>query len=495
MVTSQGLVEGPLGAGDASFTLAGRRSYFDVFLRNMAGSEFTAFPYFWDIGGSLDFSWDANNHFRALALGSDDVLGFNITSDQSPDPEFTGEFKLDNRAFTGGASWVNTALSDFTSTLTPYYYQTQIGMNLGTGFNVDNRVYVMGLKEEAEWKAPEWLGLRHDVGFGGSVSRVKYDTQVYFFRNYINGKPSDPTGTTVTAAVVNRSAYLQDRVRLLPFLAATAGLHYDKNDRIAGDVLLPRFGLEYQYDPRTLWKAAWGLYSQFPGGMQIDENFGNPRLSANRAEHAVVSLEKKFSREFTGRVDAYYKKYYNLVVKDPATQDYDNRGLGSARGVELFLREDWGEKFFGWISYAYSKSERLEPPTDEWHAYEYDQPHILTVVASYSITPAWSFGAKLHYNSGPLVQSLLGRYQDAQGVWRPIMSDTYDRRLEDYLRLDVRMDYTWRFEGWRLNAYIETLNLLDRANPAGVTYNKDYSKSEVINNFPRLPYFGIEAEF
>ncbi len=368
-------------------------------------------------------------------------------------------------------------------------------MNIGTGFNVDNRQRVIGIKEEAEWKAGEVLGMRHDLAFGGAAEVVNYQTLMYSFRNYENGVPSDPTGTTVTAQVTNRSAYVQDRVQILPSLAITAGVHYDQDDKIAGDVLTPRLGLEWHYDTRTLWKAAWGLYDQFPGGLQLDPNFGNPSLSTTRAEHTVVSLEKKFSREFTCRLDAYYKRYYDLVVKDPDTLGYANQGLGQSRGIEIFLREDWGEKFFGWISYTYSRSERFGPPVDRWYDYMYDQPHILSLVASYSITPSWSFGIKLHGNSGPLVQSLLGRYQDTRGIWRPILSDTHDQRLGDYLRLDVRMDYSWRFEGWRLNAYLETLNVFNRANPAGVTYSRDYSESYVINNLPQIPYFGLEAQF
>jgi hypothetical protein len=59
----------------------------------------------------------------------------------------------------------------------------------------------------------------------------------------------------------------------------------------------------------------------------------------------------------------------------------------------------------------------------------------------------------------------------------------------------VRMDYAWRFEGWHLSVYLETLNVLNRANPAGLTYNKDYTETRVVNNLPRMPYFGIEAEF
>jgi len=107
------------------------------------------------------------------------------------------------------------------------------------------------------------------------------------------------------------------------------------------------------------------------------------------------------------------------------------------------------------------------------------------MVAHYSFTPAWGLGAKLHYNSGPLEKSLKSAYKDKNGDWHATYSDTYDMRLED----------SWRYEGWRLNAYFEILNLLNRANPSGITYSKDYSESHTVNNFPRIPYFGVEAEF
>jgi hypothetical protein len=502
LVTSQLLLEGPVGIGDASFTLAGRRSYFDLFMKSLmkryTNGGFTALPYFWDLGGSLDFSLDPSNHFRLLALGSDDILGITITEDQARDPNMVGEFRMENRAITSGASWINTAWPDLTSTLTPYYYQTKIDDAMGTGFDVNDQTDVFGLKEEAEWKAGEALGMKHEVGFGGSVEIVDYSTMAYFYKRTTNGVPADPTSTTVTAQNLNRSAYVQDRVQFNPDWAVTAGLHYDKNSIIAEDEVNPRVSLEWQYDSRTLWRAAWGLYDQYPGGLQTDPNFGNPQLSANLAEHTVISLEKKFSREFTGRVDAYYKHYYELVVNDPVAKTYINEGLGDAKGVELFLREDLGEKFFGWISYAYSKSERFGPPTNDWYTYAYDQPNILTLVASYSIKPAWSVGAKLHYNSGPLVKSLKSVTTvtvDGHDYYYPVFSDTYDRRLDDYLRLDIRTDYSWRYEGWRLNAYIEILNALNRSNPAGMTYSRDYSTASVVNNLPMMPYFGIEAQF
>lgn len=499
LVTSQILVEGPLGAGDASFALAGRRSYFDLFMGSLlnryANGGFTVLPYFWDLEGVLDFSLDPANHVRALALGSNDRLGLEITADQARDPSLAGEFSLENGAVMGGASWINTALPGVTSTLTPYGFQTRVAESLGTGFDVDDRTFARGLKEEAEWKAGELWGMKHNLGFGGNLEVVEYGTTAYFYTTSTNGVPTDPASTTVSAQNFNCGAYLQDRIQFHPDWVFTGGIHYDKNSSIAGDRSTPRLGLEWRYDSQTLWKTAWGVYDQFPGGLETDPHFGNPQLSANLAEHGVLSLEKKFSRELTGRIDAYYKRYDELAVYDSSRKTYVNEGEGTAKGVEVLLREDAGERFFGWISYAYSKSERLRPPTNQWAAYPYDQPNILTLVASWRFTPVWSAGAKVHYNTGLLAKSLVKRYQDGQGIWRAVFSDTYDRRLDDYLRLDVRVDYSWRWEGWRLNLYLEILNLLNRLNPAGVGYSKDYSESHVISNLPRMPYFGLEAEF
>lgn len=155
-----------------------------------------------------------------------------------------------------------------------------------------------------------------------------------------------------------------------------------------------------------------------------------------------------------------------------------------------------GERFFGWISYACSQSERLGPPTNDWSPYQYDQTNIATVVASYKMTPAWGLGLKLHYNTGPLLQSFQYRFLDSGGIWRAKFSDTYDQRLDDYMRLDLRTDYGWRFPQWRLNIYIEALNVLNRANPAGLNYPRDYdAPPDIINNLPIFPYLGVQAEF
>jgi outer membrane cobalamin receptor len=245
----------------------------------------------------------------------------------------------------------------------------------------------------------------------------------------------------------------------------------------------------------TTFRAAWGQYDQFPSGWQLNPDYGNPRLDPEYAYHSVLGAERKFGGGLFGRVEVYDKRYHRLVVGDEGEGNYANTGDGMARGVELFLKESIGERFFGWASYAWSVSKRKQRAGESWARYEYDQPHVATVVGSYALTPAWRVGAKFRYNSGPLYTPVVGRYQDANGDWQPIDGAPYSKRMSDYIRFDIRVEHAFRFSRWKLSLYADVLNVFGRSNPAGMGYSDDYSESRQYNNLPRLPYVGLSGQF
>jgi hypothetical protein len=499
MIMSQALVEGPLGIGDASFTLAGRRSYIDLLLKGYLDSMgFTVVPAFWDAAGTLDFTLGPNNHFKGMVQSSDDFMSLNQTEDEVNNPAFAGNYSINSSGFTSGMSWVNTSLQGIISTLTPYYFRNVQQNTTGATFQntgEDN----FGIKEEAVWDIGELLGMKNELGFGGNLGMIDESDNEYNFKYYSPNTETyaDLTGATINSRLFERGIYLQDNIQINKQWAFIPGVRYDKRDDVAHDTLLPRLRLEFQYDDSTLWKAAWGYYSQFPNAEEMNPELGNPSLSANIAEHIVLSVEKKFSASLTGSMDVYYKTYTDLVtgVTTPgAVEAYNNNGFGIAKGIDFFLQER-ADRFFAWASYSLSNSERLDPNTGLWSLYEFDQPNIANLVGGYNITPAWSISGKMRYNSGPLQQSLLGRFLDSSGIWHPVFSDTYNMRLGDYLRFDLRTDYSLLFEGWKLNLYFEIINALNRANPQGLMFSPDYSMVSIINNLPRLMYFGLEAEF
>lgn len=516
LVTADALLEGPLGIGNASWTLAGRRSYFDLFAADIVDAmseeseggeeapDFTAFPFFWDIGLSLDVPVSPKNSLRALFMTTRDMLGLILDEDQVEDEDFQGEFRLENRYLSAGVTWQNTAVKGLTSNLTPYYYSVTFDMEFGKGYGIDIVPRIYGLKEEAVWQAGEFAGFEHEIGFGGGIEEQDFTVTGFFPRRVTDeqneGRRSMDLDTSEETSFADQDIrgylYLQDRIGLLPNLHLTGGGRFDRSQTVNANEITPRASVEWKPFERTTVTGAWGIYNQDPDLSQLHPDFGNPGLRPSMTRHAVAGVEQRISRFFVGRVEAYRKWFRRLTVGVPDKRLYASQGIGRAEGVECFLRFDRGEKFFGWISYARSMSQRKADGFDApWRPYDYDQPHIATVVASYGFTPALNLGLKLRYNSGPLITPLEGRYLDMDGRWQGIYGEQNSRRLADYMRLDARLQYSWMFDGWKLIGYIEAINLLNRENPAGLMYSEDLSDTEQINNLPRFGYVGIGIEF
>ena len=118
---------------------------------------------------------------------------------------------------------------------------------------------------------------------------------------------------------------------------------------------------------------------------------------------------------------------------------------------------------------------------------------MVNVVANYQITPQWSAGTKLRYNSGPRVTPIVGTYQDSNGVWQSVYGAPYSMQMGDYLRWDLRTDYSFLYYGSKLDLYLDVINLLGHQNPTGLSDQQGDVK--VVNGFPRFPLLGMDLEF
>lgn len=496
MVMSDGLLEGPLGLGNVSWTLAGRRTYFDLLLGRLTKNTFTAFPRFSDVGGSLDIPLGEFNHVRVLELTTNDLLAINLSAARQSDTRFEGELRWYAHADTVGASWVNTAVPGLTSTFTPYAYQNGTEFTVPPAAGIISWRTVSGAKEDAEWEAGILGNMKHTLRAGLLLERQQDQVNASIpIRTGPPGSPRVNVSTTVSGAGLNHGGYLEDRVEIVPGFAVTGGVRDDGAADVRNEAVSPRTSLEWASDPHTIWRAAWGRYDQLPTQRELNPQFGNANLRTQEADHAVIGYERTLSPSLFLKLEAYDKEFrYQVVRTDDATR-YSNDGKGDARGVEVFLKSRTEGKFFGWISYALSRSRRRDLPGEPWHLYDYDQTHIGTALGSYRFTPALTGGAKLRMSSGTLYTPVVGSYQDSSGEWQPVNGPVNSARLPMYARLDLRVSYAFRNEGWKLDAYLEILNVLGRKNPFDLFYSNDYKTAEYANNFPRIPYLGVSFIF
>ena len=258
-------------------------------------------------------------------------------------------------------------------------------------------------------------------------------------------------------------------------------------------------------------RFAYGQYEQTPQPSRLLAENGNPALASSLTRHYIMELEYELSSQTELKLATYYKDAQKLVTPDEVA-NYLNQGTAYVGGAEVFLRHRIPDKFFGWISYAYTHAERRETPDAVYQPYLFDNTHIVSVVANYSFTPNFEIGAKWQYLSGtseaPISSIVLIQDPVTRGL-NPLLASADEQlstELAPYHKLDFRVSYKWRLWGVRVGGFLDILNVYNRKNTIQFIFEEatlDVQGQEVgierevfdAPQLPRIIYFGLTLEF
>jgi hypothetical protein len=187
-------------------------------------------------------------------------------------------------------------------------------------------------------------------------------------------------------------------------------------------------------------------------------------------------------------------------VRDPSptpklAQALVQEGGGRAYGVQVLLRQQPWHGLFGWVAYTISRSERQDTPGTGWRLFDYDQPHVLTLVASKELG-AWTVGLRFRYARGLPRTPVVGAFYDAKDdVYQPVFGAQNSIRLPDFWQLDVRVDRSFRLgDVGRLLVYAEGLNVTNRANAEEYVYGVDYTQRGTVTGLPVIAVLGARVD-
>jgi hypothetical protein len=260
----------------------------------------------------------------------------------------------------------------------------------------------------------------------------------------------------------------------------------------------PRIIVRYAVTPRIALKAAAGLYSQPPDAASFSRVFGNTALEPQRATHYLLGTEIQATDTLRIKAEGFYKDMRNLVVAgaNPGDPPLTNDGRGRAYGGEILVRQEMAKKFFGWVAYTLSRSQRLDHAGEEWHPSQFDQTNILTLVASRLLPKGFQAGIRFRYVTGTPTTAINGSFYDVVGDrFTPIAGPVLGTRLPAFSQLDLRVDKTFTFDKWRFAAYIDVQNVYFAKNPEAFGYNYDYTIAHPVSGLPFLPVLGVRGDF
>jgi len=307
--------------------------------------------------------------------------------------------------------------------------------------------------------------------------------------------------------------------------SARVGAVYSYNDYTEETFVEPRVTLRWQVTDEYRLKVAAGQHHQwFRQYKYLSSKFGAPDLKLSQSNHYVLGIEYVGESDYAWRLETYYKDMDDLVVSNPLLQvndltsspsnsegaNYLNEGVGDAYGVEFLINKAISNDWYGWLSVAYSKTERVNNLTGEEFRYQYDLPWIVNLVSNYEINERWQIGGRWRLQSGSLYTPIisadpvypLDQSGNPDAEQEPIFYDPVEAafnsdRLEYFHRLDIRLDYQTTLWNKETNIYFEVLNLYGQKSVEGYEYNADYSEKEKEYQFPEtpIPSIGIQIIF
>ena len=279
----------------------------------------------------------------------------------------------------------------------------------------------------------------------------------------------------------------------------------------------PRISARFKVSDSGSLKGGVGIYTQSPQPFEAWRPSGVIDIGMERAWAAEIGWEQQLSQAISSDISLFGKYVDHAIVANPDFSGLDgqyftNEGIGRIYGLEFILRHARVKRFFGWVSYTLSRSERNDYPNREanpddvvfpgspepgrWYLFELDQTHILVAVAGLALPRDFEVSAKVQYVTGnPSTPYSGGVYDVDQDYYVPYSTAPYDsERLPAYFEVDARVDRLFTFKRWQLELYLDLLNLVRGKNPEFEIYNYDYTQSAYIRGLPFLPSPGFEAK-
>jgi hypothetical protein len=250
----------------------------------------------------------------------------------------------------------------------------------------------------------------------------------------------------------------------------------------------PRLDATFQASEQLTIKASGGRFAQMPSlpvSVAGFEAFGLADLGLQTSLSGSLGVEAALPRDFRLAVTGYAAQLrvtdvrdMDLTMVDPGGPDFLVSRRGRAYGAEVLLRRADRGRLYGWLAYTLSWSLRADDNGVIGRS-DWDQRHIFNLVAGYRLRGGYSFGARVHYNTGrraPIIGTG-GEYED----------------LPAFYQLDLRVERRYVFDRFTMSLYADFANVtLTREVVQVVSSPPDGPMEQSFRLI--LPTIGIHAE-
>jgi len=502
LIASRLNVEGPIVKEKGSFTISGRRTYADMFLKLSKDSSLNNNTlYFYDLNAKANYKINDKNRLYLSAYTGRDNFGFGST------------FGIDYGNLTGTLRWNHVFNSRLFSNTSLIYSNYSYKIKINSGNNdilITSKIRDVNLKQDFQY----FINANHRFNFGLNVIHhniipgVVTASAASSFNNLELQKKYSLESAAYASHEwsINKQLNITYGLRFSMFNVLGPGTFYTynadgsikdsavyKNTEVVKTYVNvePRFALSYQFKPSQSFKFSYTrnvqnlhLLSNATAASPTDLWIGNSNnVRPEVADQVAIGYYKNFkNNQYEFSVETYYKHLQNQIdykngAELRANENVESQllfGEGRAYGIEFFAKKRYG-KLNGWIGYTLSKTERkIEGINDgKYFNAKQDRTHEISIVGIYQANKKWTFSSTFVYYTGNAITQPSGKYSiNGQTVF--LYTDRNASRMPDYHRLDLGATLlakkTEKFESsWTFSIY----NAYSRENAFSIDFQED----------------------
>ena len=528
LISSRLTLDGPIVKDKASFLISGRRTYVDVFTRqlnrlNEDKKDYNPIPdyYFYDLNGKVNYKLGEKDELILSSYWGRDFFKFK-------DDDFRFGFDWGNSM--ASLSWrhkYNDRLYSSTSAgITSYKYAINNEIDIFT-FKLTSDIEDYTLKTDFDL----FLSGGHSLKFGASATRHHFTVGRLNFDSEDN---SLSFGAGNNYKATEFGAYLSDDYVVNARLSLNYGLRFSGfSNGKTYFALEPRAAAKYNLSENTSLKGSFASMMQYVhlvanSGASLPTDIWYPSsdyVKPQRSQQVAAGVSHLFGNgKFLFTNEVYYKWMErqidfrdgaNLFVNDDLEAEF-LFGRGKSYGNEAYLEKIKG-RTTGWIGYTLSWTYRKfagENPEDaindgNWFPTRYDRRHDLSVVLLHQLSKRINLTGAFTYGTGNAYSLPVARFafQDVKGQQSsvvPIYSERNGFRLAPNHRLDLGLVLKLNPKRGSSDLTFSVYNAYNRRNPYFVYFDQVEDEetgktlkfqARQVSLFPTIPSITYNFKF
>jgi hypothetical protein len=495
-------IDGPFGP-KTTYLASVRRSYLQLLFSVL---DLPFLPTYNDFQFKVKHKFDNKNQLTILGLGAIDQFRLNLSANETPEQQYILNYLPVNEQwnYSIGAKYTRFRENGYTDIILSRFMLNNTSFKYANNdesdvklLDYDSNEIENKLRIENTWQKSGW-----NVLTGAGFEEAKYSVQTInrqFTGGMTQNYASDLRLFKYSAfGRVNKSFFGQQ-------LAISLGLRVDGlnfNEHMGNPLnqLSPRISAKWNVNSALSFNGNVGIFYQQPPytALGFRDNQGdlvNEDLKFIKSSQLILGTAYLFP--FNGRLslEGFYKGYDNypfllmdsvslanlgtdfgVIGNQPATPD----GTGRAYGLEVAYEQKLYKGFFGIFAYTYVRSE-FSDASGNLIPSAWDFRNLISITGGKRFGKNWEIGLQYQFLGGapftPFDEdaTALAVNWDAIGRGIPDFSRLNTGRLNNFNRVNLRIDKKWFFEKFNLNLFLDVQNLLGQAlqGPAFIDVQRD----------------------